>query len=98
MTVSGCHYAARCRLVIEYRYRPLTILSGELLATISAWRERMSPIEVIILSDLLTGDAGDSVVEHTLDCLFRDDDPLAEAEGRQPAGASHFISEGAADA
>ena len=98
MTVSGCHYAARYHLIIEYRYRPLTILSGELLVTISAWRECMSPIEVLILSDLLTGDAGDSVVKHTLDCLFGDDDPLAEAEGWQLAGASHFISEGAADA
>ena len=36
--------------------------------------------------------------EQVLDCLFGDDDPLAEAEGWQPAGAGHFISEGTADA
>jgi len=58
----------------------------------------MTTIEVLILSDLLTGDAGDSAVKHALDCLFRDDDSLAKAKGGQLAGASHFISEGAADA
>ena len=39
----------------------------------------------------LTFRAGDGAFQHALDCLFGDDDPLAEAESRQPAGAGHFI-------
>ena len=58
----------------------------------------MSSIEVFVFLDLVAGDAGHSAIKHSLDGLFGDDDPLAEAEGRQLAGASHFISEGAADA
>ena len=58
----------------------------------------MSAIKVLIRLDLVAGDAGGSAIKHALDCLFGDDDPLAEAEGRQLAGASHFISEGTADA
>jgi len=53
----------------------------------------MSPIVVRVLSGLFAGDAGDRGCEHALDCLFGDDDPLAEAEGWQPTGASHFIGE-----
>ena len=66
--------------------------------TISARREFVSPIEIFLFLDLVAGDAGHSAIKHSLDGLFGDDDPLAEAEGWQPAGASHFISEGAADA
>ena len=41
---------------------------------------------------------GCGTFEQVLDCLLGDDDPLAEAEGRQAAGASHFVSEGTANA
>ena len=41
---------------------------------------------------------GCGTLEQVLDCLLGDDDPLAEAEDRQPAGAGHFVSEGTADA
>jgi len=50
------------------------------------------------MSGLLVVVIGYGTFEQVLDCLFGDDDPLTEAEGRQPAGAGHFISEGTADA
>ena len=83
--------AARYRRVIECSYPALVILHGEILVAASARREQASPIEILVLSGLLGSAARRGMFEHALDCLFGDDDPLAEAEGRQPAGASHFI-------
>jgi hypothetical protein len=90
--------AARCRLVVEHNYHPLVILRRELLVAASTWREYVSPIQILMLSGLLMGDAECGTFQHILNCLFRDDNPLAEAESWQPARASHFISEGTANA
>lgn len=90
--------AARCRLVVERNYHPLAISRRKLLMANSTRQEYVSPIQVLLLSGLLVGAARRGTFEQVLDCLFGDDDPLAEAEGWQPASASHFISEGAADA
>ena len=90
--------AARCRLLVEHSYHPLTIICRKLLMADFTRQEYAFPIQALLLSGLLVGDTRCGTFEQILDCLFGDDDPLAEAEGRQPASARHFISEGTADA
>ena len=44
------------------------------------------------------GDAGDRAFEHGLDCLFGDDDSVAEPDGRELVSTGHSISQGTTDA
>lgn len=63
-----------------------------------AWARYVSASSVPGWSGLVGCGGRGGVLKHGFDSLFRDNDPLAEAEGWQPAGAGHFVSEGSADA
>ena len=62
------------------------------------WAGRMSASRVTAWSGTIGCADGDGLREHGLDGLLGHHDSLAEAEGGQAAGASHFVGEGTADA
>ncbi len=72
-------------------------MRGELPVPMSAWREVLSLTEILALSGLVAGCARKGRFKHVLDCLLGHDDPLAEAEAWQLAGAGHLVGEGSAD-